>query len=80
MRKQIICGAWNRQGEPCQAKQLYRNGRCKNHGGLSTGPKTPEGKAKVAQNWKRAKAREALKAAATRGLHGWIHPIGTRAA
>jgi hypothetical protein len=27
---------------------LPRNGRCRMHGGLSTGPKTPEGKARVA--------------------------------
>ncbi len=41
-----ICGAKNRKGLPCQCKKLYRNGRCKFHGGLSTGAKTPEGKAR----------------------------------
>lgn len=41
-----LCGAKNRQGNPCKARALL-NGRCKNHGGLSTGPKTPEGKAKA---------------------------------
>jgi hypothetical protein len=47
------CGAKTRQGTPCKAKALWdkennrpRNGRCRIHGGLSTGPKTPEGKAK----------------------------------
>ncbi|WP_328804745.1 HGGxSTG domain-containing protein [Noviherbaspirillum galbum] len=34
-----ICGARNRQGLPCQCKKLYRSGRCRFHGGLSTGPK-----------------------------------------
>lgn len=34
-----VCGAKNRQGKPCQCKKLYRSGRCKFHGGLSTGPK-----------------------------------------
>lgn len=34
-----ICGAKNRQGLACQCKKLYRSGRCKFHGGLSTGPK-----------------------------------------
>jgi len=40
------CGAKTRQGTPCKA-QAMRNGRCKNHGGLSTGPRTPEGKARA---------------------------------
>lgn len=39
-----ICGAKNRQGNPCQCKRLFRGGRCRFHGGLSTGPKTKEGK------------------------------------
>ena len=38
------CGAKNRKGLPCQCKQLYPNGRCRFHGGPSTGPKTLEGK------------------------------------
>jgi len=41
------CEAYARStGNPCRAKALA-NGRCKNHGGLSTGPKTPEGKARI---------------------------------
>jgi len=36
------CGARNRRGTPCQCPAM-RNGRCRLHGGLSTGPKTPEG-------------------------------------
>jgi hypothetical protein len=39
-----VCGARNRRGEPCQGKLLLKGGRCKFHGGMSTGPKTPEGK------------------------------------
>jgi transcriptional regulator with XRE-family HTH domain len=42
------CGARTRRGAPCQRKALP-NGRCKFHGGLSTGPKTPEGRARVAE-------------------------------
>lgn len=41
-----LCGAKNRQGNPCKARALP-NGRCRNHGGLSTGPRTPEGMAKA---------------------------------
>ena len=46
MREKIECGAKTRKGTSCQAKALM-NGRCRNHGGMSTGPKTPEGKAKA---------------------------------
>jgi hypothetical protein len=45
------CGAKCRDGHPCKAPAVWnvftnrpRNGRCRMHGGLSTGPKTPEGK------------------------------------
>ncbi len=41
-----LCRATNRQGNPCRARALP-NGRCRNHGGLSTGPRTPEGIAKA---------------------------------
>jgi hypothetical protein len=51
------CGAWCRDGHPCQARAtrdaetgcLVRNGRCRIHGGLSTGPRTPEGKRRVGE-------------------------------
>src|SRR5579864_4879770 len=36
------CGAKTRRGTPCQCPAM-RNGRCRLHGGLSTGPKTAEG-------------------------------------
>jgi len=45
------CGARCRDGHPCQAPAVWdsehdrpRNGRCRMHGGLSTGPRTEEGK------------------------------------
>jgi hypothetical protein len=44
MRWKIPCGAYARStGHPCQAKALA-NGRCRLHGGLSTGPRTEAGK------------------------------------
>lgn len=46
----LRCGAKTRAGAPCKMKVLYRSGRCKLHGGLSTGPKSEEGKAKSARN------------------------------
>jgi hypothetical protein len=46
----IVCGAHARStGKPCQAKLLLRGGRCKLHGGKSTGAKTPEGKVRSKQ-------------------------------
>lgn len=43
------CGAKTRRGTPCQCKALG-NGRCKLHGGKSTGPRTADGKRKAAAN------------------------------
>jgi hypothetical protein len=40
--KAARCGAKNRRGTPCMCPGMA-NGRCRLHGGLSTGPKTPEG-------------------------------------
>ena len=46
---QSRCGAQTRQGRPCQRKKLA-NGRCRNHGGMSTGPRTAAGRARALQN------------------------------
>lgn len=48
----LTCGAKTRKGTPCKLTSLYRSGRCKFHGGLSTGPKTEEGKRRAAENGK----------------------------
>lgn len=51
------CGARCRDGHPCRAPVIWdhennrpRNGRCRIHGGLSTGPKTLEGKLRALAN------------------------------
>jgi len=49
----LICGARNRRGLPCQSKLLFRGGRCKFHGGLSTGPKTRAGRERALANLRR---------------------------
>lgn len=46
----LPCGARTRKGTPCKQRDVYRGGRCLFHGGLSTGPRTSEGKARSAQN------------------------------
>ncbi|MFM9848448.1 MAG: HGGxSTG domain-containing protein [Hyphomicrobiaceae bacterium] len=42
------CGARTRTGAPCRRTGLD-NGRCANHGGMSSGPKTPVGRARIAE-------------------------------
>jgi hypothetical protein len=52
----VVCGAKTKSsGQPCRITEIYANGRCKYHGGLSTGPKTSEGKQRSAQNGFRIK-------------------------
>jgi hypothetical protein len=38
-----LCGARTRGGLPCRHPGKKANGRCRRHGGLSTGPKTAAG-------------------------------------
>ena len=40
------CLAKTRRGTPCQKAALKGKTRCRLHGGLSIGPRTPEGKAR----------------------------------
>jgi hypothetical protein len=46
LRRVRRCGAKNRRGVPCRSPAM-RNGRCRLHGGLSTGPKTSAGIAAI---------------------------------
>ena len=41
------CGAKTRKGTECQRPANKRNGRCRVHGGASTGPRTDEGRARI---------------------------------
>ncbi|MBB1061859.1 HGGxSTG domain-containing protein [Marilutibacter spongiae] len=50
-----FCGARTRKGHPCRAKAEPGKRRCKWHGGRSTGPRTPEGKAKALKNLSKRK-------------------------
>ncbi len=38
------CGAKTRRGTPCECPSVRNRRRCRLHGGLSTGPRTPEGR------------------------------------
>jgi hypothetical protein len=63
MRSKIICGARTRRQTACMCKALL-NGRCRLHGGSSTGPRTAAGKARIAESNRlrsvRPRARVAL--------------------
>jgi hypothetical protein len=48
------CGAFARStGKPCQAPGNGRGGRCKLHGGASTGPKTEQGRQRLREAMRR---------------------------
>jgi hypothetical protein len=55
----FMCGAQTRQGIPCQRRDVHHgpSGRCRLHGGRSTGPKTAEGKHRAALNGLRPKRK-----------------------
>ena len=69
------CGARCRDGSPCKAPAVWdrrldrpANGRCRMHGGLSTGPKTEEGRQRIAEsNRSRSSARHAPGSSEKRG-------------
>jgi len=42
------CGARTRKGTPCAARCVPGRERCRMHGGLSTGPKSAEGRERIA--------------------------------
>ncbi|MGQ0614997.1 MAG: HGGxSTG domain-containing protein [Planctomycetaceae bacterium] len=54
-RLRPTCGARTRSGRPCSATPVWddeldrpRNGRCRLHGGLSTGPTSAQGRQRIA--------------------------------
>lgn len=47
------CGARTRKGTPCRSQSLPGKTRCKFHGGASTGPKTEEGRSRIAEAQRR---------------------------
>ena len=75
MKSQKQCGAYARTtGNPCKAKAL-QNGRCKLHGGMSTGPKTNEGRQAIAVAAKARMFNGQLQLAKT-GFQRWLKSGG----
>ena len=75
MSQKIKCGAYARStGNPCQAKALA-NGRCKNHGGLSTGPKTAAGRQAIAEAT-RQRMSTGQRKKVLKGFYSWLEGGG----
>ena len=75
MSSKVNCGAYARStGNPCRAKALP-NGRCKNHGGLSTGPKTTEGRQAISKATRHRMASGQQKRA-LEGFYRWLEGGG----
>ena len=45
----VLCGARTRKGRPCRNMSEPGRSRRKFHGGMSTGPRTPEGRERIAE-------------------------------
>ena len=68
------CGAKTRSGTPCRSPAMP-NGRCRMHGGRSTGPRTPEG----LERMRRAKTKHGLYSAETRALMRALRELNAEA-
>ena len=56
--RHIPCAAKTREGTPCQRTDISSNGRCKYHGGQSTGALTAEGKARQLEGYRSWKFKQ----------------------
>jgi hypothetical protein len=75
VKSNSTCGAHARTtGAPCKAMALP-NGRCKNHGGMSTGPKTTSGRKAIAQATRQRMASEQRKRVLA-GYYAWLEGGG----
>ncbi len=75
MRNKVLCNAHARStGLPCRCKALL-NGRCRLHGGLSSGPRTSDGKAKIAEAT-RSRMLNGQSELAKAGFQRWLNAGG----
>lgn len=62
----ILCGAKTRTGAPCKRKPIESKRRCRNHGGLNRGDRTPQGRINAGKGLRAwHAARRAAKASET---------------
>ena len=77
----MTCGAKAKStGEPCKSTQIFRNGRCKFHGGPSTGPKSDEGKLSAVGNLKQFTEPQGLHEKSLKKVHGAYTEAGKQKA
>ena len=77
----MTCGAKAKStGEPCKSTQIFRNGRCKFHGGPSTGPKSDEGKLSAVGNLKQFTEPQGLPYKSLKKVHGAYTEAGKQKA
>ncbi len=62
-----LCNARTQHGHPCRALGIAKGGRCKWYGGMSTGPRTAEGRKQSGRNAKKATAAR-MKRALQQGI------------
>jgi hypothetical protein len=66
------CGAMTRKGTPCK-RQALGNGRCRNHGGCASGPKSEEGRRRIAEaqrlRWQVYQAKKNIKGGVDTSAH-----------
>jgi len=69
-----------RAGANCLRVELFKSGRCRNHGGMSSGPKTPQ---KIRQKVKRDRPMGVLALRSPAGIFsvhfGFLHAVGAAA-
>jgi len=68
--KALRCGAKTRKGLPCKSPAM-KNGRCRLHGGLSTGAKTPEGIERIRQ----AVTKHGMYSVAAKAERAYLHKL-----
>lgn len=67
------CGAKTRRQSPCQGAAMS-NGRCRMHGGSSTGPRTAEGLARL----RAARTKHGLRSTAASELRDLVRTLKAR--
>lgn len=77
-RRRVRCGARTRKGTPCRNKSEPGKRRCKFHGGLSTGARTPEGIERIREAQRRRWAKVQDKSVAARTDNQSPDPAVTR--
>ena len=74
------CGARTRSGTPCEGRPIAPSGRCKVHGGKSTGPTTEEGRDRIRsaqrERWRKWRERRELIARMEKQEAAWLGSAG----